>query len=323
MSVSQLQASDWERVSSKWLGLEAELLRERAFFGPGPGVLLKQDWVQDAAEGPNRTRLRLRRKALRRSRQILGRLSLGLRTGASEEPPSITEDTEAKTVFEVGAGAKEDFEEGGKDRLTFFPVLNETPALTDSLQDATPPRPCSQRQDCPDLRVIMQELHPEEKVKAKMSVVMVSGLRVAEGVLLFSKDSLLLCEGFTLNPSGDVCCRKHHPSSVKDSFMSTMLSKELSPARCRSWLYEDIKEAHFMSFLLEDNAIEVFINNGHSVFLVFLNKDHVNAYKRLCTLVPALKGRGTAEIIANARLLWLKRQLWLNGRKGRSVTLST
>lgn len=50
------------------------------------------------------------------------------------------------------------------------------------------------------------------KVKAKMSVVMVSGLRVAEGVLLFSKDALLLCEGFTLNPSGDVCCRKHHPS---------------------------------------------------------------------------------------------------------------
>lgn len=45
-----------------------------------------------------------------------------------------------------------------------------------------------------------------------MCVVMVSGLRVTEGVLLFGKDSLLLCEGFTLSPSGDVCCRKHYPS---------------------------------------------------------------------------------------------------------------
>lgn len=73
-------------------------------------------------------------------------------------------------MFEVGAEAKEDFEEGEKDRLTFFPVLNETPALTDSLHDSTPPRPCSQRQDCSDLRVIMQELHPEEKVLQHKSV---------------------------------------------------------------------------------------------------------------------------------------------------------
>lgn len=45
-----------------------------------------------------------------------------------------------------------------------------------------------------------------------MCVVMASGLRVTEAVLLLGKESLLLCEGFTLSPSGDVCCRKHHSS---------------------------------------------------------------------------------------------------------------
>lgn len=45
-----------------------------------------------------------------------------------------------------------------------------------------------------------------------MCVVMVSGLRIIEGVLLFGNESLLLCEGFTLSPAGDVCCRQHHPS---------------------------------------------------------------------------------------------------------------
>lgn len=45
-----------------------------------------------------------------------------------------------------------------------------------------------------------------------MCVVMVSGLRVTEGVLMFGKESLLLCEGFTLSSAGDVCCRQHHPS---------------------------------------------------------------------------------------------------------------
>jgi len=70
VSASQLRASEWERVSSKWLSVEAELLRERAVFGPGPGVLLSRDWEQDAAEGPNRTRSRIRKKALRRSKQV-------------------------------------------------------------------------------------------------------------------------------------------------------------------------------------------------------------------------------------------------------------
>ncbi|XP_068423686.1 WD repeat- and FYVE domain-containing protein 4 isoform X1 [Clinocottus analis] len=302
----QLRASEWERVSSEWLRVEAELLRERAVFGPGPGVLLSRDWVQDAAEGPNRTRSRIRRKALRRSKRVLGTLCLGLRTGMSEENKNRPEsDIEPKILCEVGAEAKEDEEEGRQhfDRLTFFPVLNETPAATESPPDPLTLEPCSHTQDCHDVRIILQELHPGEEVlvKAKMCVVTVSGLRVTEGVLLFGKESLLLCEGFTLSPAGDVCCRKHHPSSVRDSFISTMLSKELPPARCRRWLYEDIKDARFIRFLLEDNAIEVFMKNGLSAFLVFLNKDHVSAYKRLCMLVPALKGRGAAEVIANAR----------------------
>lgn len=76
ISVPQLQASEWEQVSSKWLKVEAELLRERAVFGPGPGVLLNRDWVQDAAEGPNRTRSRIRRKALRRSKRVYCSLSV-------------------------------------------------------------------------------------------------------------------------------------------------------------------------------------------------------------------------------------------------------
>ncbi|XP_041645058.1 WD repeat- and FYVE domain-containing protein 4 isoform X2 [Cheilinus undulatus] len=299
----QLQASEWERVSSKWLHVEAELLRERAIFGPGPGVLLSRDWVQDAAEGPNRTRSRIRRKALRRSKRVLGSLCLSLRTGMPEDN-SITEaDTEPKILCEVGAEAKEDEDEGGLDcdRLTFFPVLSETPAVTESQPESSTPESCSQTSDCPGIRAILQELDPGEEVKAKMCVVMVSGLRVTEGVLLFGKESLLLCEGFTLSSAGDVCCRDHHPSSVRDSYISSMLNKEKPSVQCRHLPYENIKEARFMRFLLEDNAIEVFMKNGHSTFLVFVNRDHVSAYKRFCMVVPALKGRGVAEVIANAR----------------------
>ncbi|XP_038152382.1 WD repeat- and FYVE domain-containing protein 4 [Cyprinodon tularosa] len=297
----QMQTAMWERVSSQWLHLEAELLRERAIFGPGPGVLLSKDWVQDSAEGPNRTKLRIRRKAMRQSKRLIGALGLGLRS--EETYTGENDDTEPKILCDIDTEVKDDEAEGQQscERLTFFPALNETPSIVEGSPDLFTPEPCSSTQDCPYMRIILQELHSGEKIQAKMSVVMVSGLRVTEGLLLFGKDCLLLCEGFTLTSAGDVCCRTHFQSSVKDSFISTMLSKELPSATCRRWLYEDIKEARFMRFLLEDNAIEIFMKNGHSAFLVFLNKDHVSAYKRLSTVVPALKGRAVAEVIANAK----------------------
>lgn len=74
--------------------------------------------------------------------------------------------TEPKILCEVGTEAKEDQEGGGQDcdRLTFFPVLNETPAPADGSSSPCTPEPCSSMQDCPDIRLILQELHPREKV---------------------------------------------------------------------------------------------------------------------------------------------------------------
>lgn len=74
--------------------------------------------------------------------------------------------TEPKILCEVAAEAREDEEEGGPDcdRLTFFPVLNETPAVTEGPADHLTPEPCSHAQDCPDIRVILQELHPGAEV---------------------------------------------------------------------------------------------------------------------------------------------------------------
>lgn len=51
-----------------------------------------------------------------------------------------------------------------------------------------------------------------------------------------------------------------YSTSVRDSFISTMLSKEPPSARCRRWLYEDIKEARFMRFLLEVRHANAYFN---------------------------------------------------------------
>lgn len=40
----------------------------------------------------------------------------------------------------------------------------------------------------------------------------------------------------------------------------------------------------YCASVYQDNAIEVFMKNGHSAFLVFLNRDHVSAYKRYSSI---------------------------------------
>ncbi|XP_030234798.1 WD repeat- and FYVE domain-containing protein 4 isoform X1 [Gadus morhua] len=295
----QLGASAWVRTGSRWLQVEEELLRERALFGPGPGVLLDRRWVQDEAEGPNRTRPRIRRRAQHRSKKLPGTSRLHSNSRLAEENQNGLE-SETRILLE-GAPGEEEEACLDPDHLTFFPSLTDTPATPADSAGTCVATPCSHTHACADMHTILQELDPGEEVKARHCVLVVSGHRLSEGVLLFGRGSMYLCESFTLSPAGDVCCRKHHPSSVQDSFLSTLLDGDPLSGSCRRWPYADVKDARFMHYLLEGNALEILITDGHSVFLVFLNRDHVSVYKRLCLVVPSLKGLGIAEVIANAR----------------------
>ncbi|XP_042625050.1 WD repeat- and FYVE domain-containing protein 4-like isoform X1 [Cyprinus carpio] len=292
-SHAQMMHSEKDRMAIQWLRIEEDLLRERGLFGPGPGVFLKQGWVQNTAEGRNRTRSRIRRQQLHRSIKMPTLTSGLIQKNFVEESKGATEMIEADSDPRILCEPTQEVEEEHSldcQRLTFFPVLNEASPLPEDFSE-----------QCMDTQLILKELEPTEEVKAKHCVVVISGHVVTEGVLLFGKADLYICEGFTLTSTGDVCCRIHHQTNVRDSYICNMMTKEkssVSPS-CKRWSYDDIKEANFMRFLLEDNALEIFLKNGTSVFLVFFNNDHVNAYKRLCSVVSSLKGRG--ETVLNAR----------------------
>ncbi|KAG7334069.1 hypothetical protein KOW79_002476 [Hemibagrus wyckioides] len=285
-----------ELMAVQWLKMEEDLLRERGLFGPGPGVFIKQGWVQDAAEGPNRTRFRIRRKAARRSKKLPSLMpGQYMKHSPLDESRGVAEhgiaDAELRILSEPSREAEQE-PSLDCEHLTFFPTLTEVLSPTENIPE-----------ECVESQLIIQQLAPNEEIQVKQCVAVVSGHMLLEGVLLFGKADLYVCEGFTLTSSGDVRCRNHHPTSVRDSFICGMLKKEQSSVKpaCRRWSYEDIKEAHFIRFLLEENAIEIFLKNGASVFLVFVNKDHVSAFKRLCSVVPSLKGRGVTEAVLNVR----------------------
>ncbi|MGH0153416.1 UNVERIFIED_CONTAM: hypothetical protein FKN15_025858 [Acipenser sinensis] len=90
---------------------------------------------------------------------------------------------------------------------------------------------------------------------------------------------------------------------ITDSFICNMFSKEKPGENptCSRYPYEEIQEAHYMRFLLQDTALEIFMRCGESKFLVFQNKDQIKAFKRFCSAVPSLKGKGVTEAISNMR----------------------
>ncbi|XP_064174469.1 WD repeat- and FYVE domain-containing protein 4 isoform X1 [Anguilla rostrata] len=270
----QTQRCENDAVASRWQRVEEELLRERGLFGPGPGVFLKQGWVQDAAEGPSRMRPRIRRKAPRRSKKFpVSTPGLYGKWNFIEENRGVAESSDTDSEPKILCEAGQEVQENGLDcdQLTFFPSLSEASPLSDDFS-----------QQCTETQLILQELGPAEQVKGKLCVVIVSGHVVEEGVLLFGTAHFYVCEGFTLSPAGDVCCKNHHPTSVRNSFICGMFSKTLPTASpsCRRYAYEDVKDAHFSRFLLEDNALEIFMRNGQSTFLAFQNKEHLPAFKR-------------------------------------------
>ncbi|KAJ3610112.1 hypothetical protein NHX12_022206, partial [Muraenolepis orangiensis] len=159
----QMFSSEVERTSSQWLQVEEELLRERGVFGPGPGVLLDRGWVQDQAEGPNRTRPRIRRGAQRHSKRVPGTSALHSNTPLAEENQNGTESgLEVRILLEAGGGSEEEAAHEC-DHLTFFPTLTETPAVPGVSPEPRVAEPCSHTHACAAMHAILQELDPGEE----------------------------------------------------------------------------------------------------------------------------------------------------------------
>uniref|UniRef100_A0ACB8F7W8 Uncharacterized protein n=1 Tax=Sphaerodactylus townsendi TaxID=933632 RepID=A0ACB8F7W8_9SAUR len=119
-------------------------------------------------------------------------------------------------------------------------------------------------------------------VTGRESVVIVQGHVAVEGVLLFGQKYFYVCEHFTLSHLQEVYCTRHCLSSISDSFIYTLCYKDQAMGQqvCSRYSYDDIKEIHPVRFLLQEVAVEIFFENGYSVFLVFHNGARKKPLKR-------------------------------------------
>ncbi|XP_064125927.1 WD repeat- and FYVE domain-containing protein 4 isoform X4 [Loxodonta africana] len=274
------------KAANAWARTKEQLFGELGLWGQTVGAMPCSQWELDWREGPARMRRRLGRRS-----------PLQAQSQAAHK-----ESQERNDISQTNAGNKDELtpkeveierEEVAVDctRLTFFPALHESLHSEDFLEL------CRERQ------VILQELHDQEKVSLKYSLVIVQGHLVSEGVLLFGHQHFYICENFTLSPVGDVFCTRHCLSNISDPFIFNMCSKDRSCDHyaCQCHSYSDIREIRRTRFLLQDISLEIVFQNGYSKFLVFHNNDRSKAFKSFCSFQPGLKGKGVPEDSLNLR----------------------
>ncbi|KAM9197870.1 WD repeat- and FYVE domain-containing protein 4 [Dugong dugon] len=268
------------KAASAWARIKEQLFGELGLWGQTVGAAPCSQWELDRREGPARMRRRIRR----------------LFPPEAQSQAAHKESQDRNDISQTNAGNKDELtpkeveierDEVAMDctKLTFFPVLHESLHSEDFLEL------CRERQ------VILQELHDQEKVSLKYSLVIVQGHLVSEGVLLFGQQHFYICENFTLSPVGDVYCTRHCLSNISDPFIFNMCSKDRSCDHyaCHRRRYTDIREIRQTHFLLQDISLEIFFQNGCSAFLVFHNNDRSKAFKSFCSFQPGLKGKGITE----------------------------
>ncbi|XP_072347828.1 WD repeat- and FYVE domain-containing protein 4 [Scyliorhinus torazame] len=323
----QMQQCILNQTLKDWAKIEQQLLQERGLWGPSSGS--QQDaWILDMAEGPCRMRKKMRRNTIcinyadnacrgnEAKSEVTKNLALNfgyeesyMKLCSTEEHLGTTDKRLYPGSVQTGLplnAAEEDIDERGIDcnQLTFFPALIESIQSEEFFED------------CVERQAILQVLDAKEKINVKYSIIVGDGHLLMEGVLLFGGNHFYVCENFTLSASGDVYCINHHPSSINDSDIYDMCNKEKSgkTLKCSRYSYNDVREIHHRRFLLQNIALEIFLKNGFSKFLIIQKNDKKKVYKKLCNSNPSVK-KGKMDGFKNVGRLGEKAatQKWQKG----------
>uniref|UniRef100_A0A8C5QK71 WDFY family member 4 n=1 Tax=Leptobrachium leishanense TaxID=445787 RepID=A0A8C5QK71_9ANUR len=286
----QMQKCDSMAAGKDWLALEEELFSQGGVWG---SICSESDqrWELSRHEGPWRVRKRMQRVPQK------------LQTSTSVEQA-----IRLSRMTNPGGLLKQNKNESVKTGLTFFPTLQESSC---------------QKDRCPETLFILQEFQKNEKITSKMSIALVEGHLLMEGVLLFGKDHFYLCPHFTVSSSGEVACSKHSVSSIQDPFIYDLCYKNkftISSSRADEnlkhmdgslaspgkeeepvsfWVecysYQEVMELKTRHFLMQEMALEIFFVNKITKFLVFHNKDMIAAMKWFQSTMPSVKGKAIVE----------------------------
>ncbi|XP_049532447.1 WD repeat and FYVE domain-containing protein 3 isoform X2 [Anopheles darlingi] len=286
-------------VYQDWLQTEAELIRERAIWGPDCCADFTK-WILDSTEGPYRMRKKMLRNDLfyvhypARQQQLQGINADSRQPRQIKCRVAISHDSEKYNAFvqQYRCMFPEQFEYDSNSNRGGI-VANDC-----SINNSESPKP--QRttgDDCldndedvcsslPDNQVLLRLLEEREKVSHIFRTARIQGLDTFEGLLLIGKECCYIVDGLTLLRNREI---RDIDSLPKESFepiipsTATGSSQIVCPGKRQSskLFYEDIREIHKRRYLLQPVALELFCEDGQNYLLSFPCKVRNKVFQKL------------------------------------------
>uniref|UniRef100_A0A182NVL5 WD repeat and FYVE domain-containing protein 3 n=1 Tax=Anopheles dirus TaxID=7168 RepID=A0A182NVL5_9DIPT len=308
-------------VYQDWLQVEAELIRERAIWGPECCADFTK-WTLDSTEGPYRMRKKMLKNVLfyahypprpelddssdasdhHHQRQIKSRVAISydsakyikfVRQYRSMFPEQFEQDVMA------GSGSSRNDASASKSELS------KSNRMKNDLQGY-----CLENEEdlsfsLPDSQILLRLLEEKEKVSNIFRTARIQGLDTFEGLLLFGRECCYIVDGFTL-----LCNREIHdidslPAESFDPILPSTTSGNSQMSRnirqCSKIFYEDIREIHKRRYLLQPIALEVFCGNGQNYLLSFPQKVRNKVFQKVTSMATQIADNAQQSVAGQKR----------------------
>ncbi|XP_019848853.1 PREDICTED: WD repeat and FYVE domain-containing protein 3-like isoform X2 [Amphimedon queenslandica] len=284
-------------TSSEWARIEHELTRERGLWGPDKPSFLDK-WMLDSVEGPSRMRKRLCRNYLFYEKYCYDPLLESNKGGKHQNPTSYHSPLyEARSaIFSDSSLLSHSFSSPPSHIAMTTPRARES--SFSSTQQNNPLSGLDEGANRADILSSLDNDDPVARALFKMidepitechQCARLTGLDSWDGLLLFGSTSFYVVEGITITKDSNVVDIESAtdgydpviPVHVQSNLLQT---GEKRTIQCTKWSYVEIREVHKRRYLLRHCAMEVFSNDGQSLFLIFHLAQRDRIYQKLFSL---------------------------------------
>ncbi|KAK9506438.1 hypothetical protein O3M35_008379 [Rhynocoris fuscipes] len=315
-------------VLEEWLQAEAELLRERAVWGPVKPSRLDK-WMLDMTEGPCRMRKKMMRNdsfykhyPYRPELDSSENRSLKYKVATCWDSKEYYQKYVAPHVGNVGSDHQERAHSLSEDKQSTIDesidlstdngldmdqvslrraVKRSVSEPDEGGDDCETEGPSGEDESPPDNQSILRLLENNEKISHMFRCARIQGLDTMEGLLLFGKEHLYIVDGFTLLKSREIRDIESLPQDCYEPILPPQGTPSSSKRQCSKFSYEDIREVHKRRYLLQPMALEVFSGDGRNYLLAFPRKIRNKVYQRFMAFATGIADSAQQSVAGQKR----------------------
>ncbi|XP_058177691.1 WD repeat and FYVE domain-containing protein 3 [Anopheles ziemanni] len=309
-------------VYQDWLQSEAELIRERAIWGPECCADFTK-WTLDSTEGPYRMRKKMLKNELfyvhypprpeldvaagcdhQSQRQLKCRVAISHDSGKNSKfvqqyRNMFPEQFEQELAAFITAGQTK------TDAATKKSNFSKSHRAENGMQGDCLENEEDLSSSLPDNQVLLRLLEEKEKVSHIFRSARIQGLDTFEGLLLFGRECCYIVDGFTLLRNREIHDIDSLPAENFEPIIPSTTTGNSQMSRsirqCSKIFYDDIREIHKRRYLLQPIALEVFCGNGQNYLLSFPQKVRNKVFQKLISIATHIADNAQQSVAGQKR----------------------